>query len=249
VVFYDPRQRGRSEPATDSTTSTFAGDVDDVEAVRAHFALSRFALVGFSYFGLVAVQYAADHPERVTRLALVSPVEPDDSLARLNDPKAAMARIDTVKARQLVRLRAAGKDTADVAGYCRAYWEVNAPVYVGDTLKASQVPTDVCALPNEGIREFGAHVARVMASLGGRRDFSAAAARVRAPTLVVSGDRDLVASPLGARAWAERIPDARLLSVAGGGHLVFVDDPAGVVRALDAFLRGGWPEGALVVRR
>jgi pimeloyl-ACP methyl ester carboxylesterase len=235
--------------AADSTTSTFAGDVDDLDAVRSHFALSRFALVGFSYFGVVAVQYAADHPDRVTRLALLSPIEPDDSLARLNDPKAAMARIDTVKARRLVRLRAAGKDTSDAAGYCRAYWEVNAPVYVGDTLKAARVPADVCALPNEGVRAFGAHVARVMASLAGRRDFSAAAARVRAPTLVVSGDRDLVASPLGARAWAERIPDARLLSVAGAGHLVFVDEPDAVVRSLDRFLRGDWPDGALVVRR
>ena len=248
VVFYDPRHRGRSTSYADSALSNFAGDVDDVEQVRAAVGVSKVSLIGFSYFGAVAVEYAASFPDRVTRVALLSPIEPNDSLAKRIDAKAATSRLDTTQARKLVRMRAAGKDTSDVTAYCRAYWAVNAPAYVGDSTKARQLDASFCALPNEGVRAFAAHVARVMASLASRRDFTPLAQRVRAPTLVVHGDRDLVVHPDGARAWAASLPESRLLTLHGAGHMLYVGDADAVVRSLLAFLGGAWPAGAEVVR-
>lgn len=248
LVFYDPRHRGRSTTYTDSTLSTFSGDVDDLERVRAQFGLSKMALVGFSYYAAVVAMYAASHPDRVTRLALLSPIEPTDSLARLRNARDAAARIDTVQARRLVRMRAAGADTTDVPAYCRAFWALNAPVFVGDTSHARRVRADFCQMPNEGVRAFAAHIARVMASLATTRDLRPTAARVPRPVLVIHGDRDLVANPQGARAWAGAFPEARVLTIRGGGHFVFVDDPDGVQRALAEFFDQGWPAGAASVR-
>lgn len=248
VVFYDPRQRGRSTHSTDTTRSTFAADVEDLERVRAELGLSRMALVGFSYYAAVAASYAAAHPQRVARLVLLSPIELTDSLAQHRDGAAAMSRIDTVQARRLVRWRAAGKDTVDATAYCQAYWAVNASVYVGDTAHAKRVRTDMCSLPNEGIRSFAQHMALVLRSMGPRRDLTRAANAVTAPTLVIRGDRDLVANPEGARAWAAAIPNARLLTIRGGGHLVYVDDPGVITRALTTFLGQAWPDAAEQVR-
>ncbi len=248
IVFYDPRRRGRSTSYADSSLSTFASDVQDVERVREAVGASKVSLIGFSYFGAVATEYAATYPERVARLVLLSPIEPNDSLAQRMDDKAAMARVDTTQARHLVRMRAAGKDTSDAPGYCRAYWAVNGPVYVGDSTKAQRIDTAFCALPNEGVRAFGAHVARVMASLAPGRDFERAARRVRAPVLVVHGDRDLVMNPEGARAWAAALPESRVLTVRAGGHMLYVDDADAVVRSLFAFLGGAWPVGSQIVR-
>lgn len=248
VVFYDPRRRGRSTSYADTTLTSFANDVEDIERVRAAIGASRVSVIGFSYFAAVASEYAATFPDRVQRLVLLSPIEPNDSLARRMNPALAMARIDTTQARQLVRMRAAGKDTSDTIAYCRAYWSVNAPVYVGDSTRARQLDPSFCALPNEGVRAFAETIARVMASLATRRDFGPVAARVRAPTLVVHGDRDVVMNPDGARAWAAALPDSRLLTLAGGGHMLYVDDAGAVVRSLLAFLGGAWPPGATVVR-
>jgi proline iminopeptidase len=238
AIFYDPRHRGRSGAYADTTLSTFDHDVEDVEAVRSHFGLSKMSLVGFSYFAAVVAQYAADHPERVQRVVMMSPIEPNATLEASYQPAEAMARIDTVKARRLVRMRADGRDTSEMAGYCRTYWEVNAPVYVGDTTHASRLPTDFCDLPNEGVRAFGAHVGRVMASLRSRRDFTPVAARIRAPVLVLYGDRDLVANPEGARTWSRLIGGARIETIRGGGHMLFVDDQRRTLQLIDAFLAG-----------
>jgi pimeloyl-ACP methyl ester carboxylesterase len=248
LVFYDPRHRGRSTAYADTTLSTFNGDVQDVERVRLAVGASKVSLIGFSYYAAVVAEYAASFPDRVTRVALLSPLEPNDSLAAQRDPSAAMARLDTIAARALVRMRAAGKDTTDTQAYCLAYWKVNAPVYSGDPANASRLDTSFCALPNEGVRAFAAHVGRVLASVGARYDFTPAARRVLAPTLVFHGDRDLVATADGARAWAAALPDARLLTLRGGGHMLYLDDADAVARSLATFLGGAWPAGAEVVR-
>lgn len=248
VVFYDPRQRGRSAASPDTTLATFDADVQDLERVRVQLELSRMALVGFSYYAAVTAAYAAAHPDRITRLALLSPIELTDSLAKRRDVAAAMARIDTVQARRLVRLRAAGKDTTDAEGYCRAYWKVNAPVYVGDTSHAGRVRSDMCKLPNEGIRTFAQHMSLLMRSLERERDLTRVANAIRSPTLVIRGDRDLVANPDGARAWAAAVPNARLLTVRGAGHLAFADDPDTIVRSLATFFGQAWPDAAQPAR-
>lgn len=238
VIFYDPRHRGRSGAYADTSLSTFDHDVEDVEAVRSHFGLARISLIGFSYFGAVVAQYAADHPEHVERVVMISPIEPNAQLEAAYQPAEAMARIDTVKARRLVRMRAEGRDTTDIVGYCRAFWEVNAPVYVGEAARATQLSTSFCDLPNEGVRAFGAHVGRVMGSLRSRRDFTPVAARIRAPVLVLYGDRDLVANPEGARTWSRLVGGARAEAVRGAGHMLYLDDHRRTILLLEAFLGG-----------
>src|SRR5262245_3650588 len=61
MVFYDPRQRGRSD-AVDEPSDATVGiecDVDDLEAVRRHFGADRIDLIGHSYAGLLVALYAA----------------------------------------------------------------------------------------------------------------------------------------------------------------------------------------------
>jgi pimeloyl-ACP methyl ester carboxylesterase len=241
LVFYDPRHRGRSDAYADTTLSTFENDVSDVDAVRRELGLGRVAIVGFSYFAGVAVTYAARNPERVTRLVLVSPIEPTEALERAYDPPERITRIDTTRARALLKLRAAGRDTTDPAGYCIAYWQLNAPLFVGDVSHANRITPTWCQYPNESPRSLSLHLSHAISSLGAARDFSDVAKRVNIPVLIVQGTRDLVVNPAGATAWARLLPQARVFSVPGGGYFAFDDDREGVVRAIDRFLRGEVP--------
>jgi pimeloyl-ACP methyl ester carboxylesterase len=238
LVFYDPRHRGRSDAFADSTLSTFANDARDIEAVRLALGISRMSLVGFSYFSAVVATYAAAYPTRVSRVILLSPIEPADSLERAYDPAERDSRIDTVKARGLVKLRAAGRDTSDLVGYCQEYWRVNAPIFVGEVPRAARINPTWCQFPNESPRALGNHVGRTVASLRSDADLARVAARISSPTLVLHGERDLVANPLGARVWARLIPGARISMVAGAGHFVFLEERETIVRAIDRFLRG-----------
>lgn len=56
---------------------TTADSVADLDAVRAALGYDRIALFGTSYGTMVALDYAAAHPDRVDRLVLDSPVGPD----------------------------------------------------------------------------------------------------------------------------------------------------------------------------
>jgi len=65
---------------------------------------------------------------------------------------------------------------------------------------------------------------------------------VRVPTLIVSGDRDLVTPASVARHMADRIPLAELMVVKGGTHYVPLEYPAVINLRLEKFLRERLPE-------
>lgn len=75
----DLRGHGESEWAADYTIERF---VTDIEEFADRLGLERFALVGYSIGGRLGSMYAARHPDRVERLALVEvclwpPLKPD----------------------------------------------------------------------------------------------------------------------------------------------------------------------------
>lgn len=72
AVALDLRGHGRSAPAANGDYS-FSGRAEDVAALVDALDLARFVLVGHSGGGVVAVQYAAQHPDRVAGLLLVDP--------------------------------------------------------------------------------------------------------------------------------------------------------------------------------
>jgi 3-oxoadipate enol-lactonase len=57
------------------------------------------------------------------------------------------------------------------------------------------------------------------------------------PTLILVGEEDELTPPEVARAMADRIPGARLVTVPGSGHLPPVERPVETTRALQEFLR------------
>src|SRR2546425_1986636 len=102
LLYYDQRGGGRS-PVGRDTPVGWREHVADLEALRRHWSIDRLTLLGYSWGGLLAVLYWLEHPERVDRLALVSPApgraawraEFDRPLAaRMADPRIAPAPAD-----------------------------------------------------------------------------------------------------------------------------------------------------------
>ena len=72
LVLLDPRGTGGSDPARDPSGYAIADYAADVEELREHLGLERLLLLGHSHGGVVAIEYAAAHPDRVERLILAS---------------------------------------------------------------------------------------------------------------------------------------------------------------------------------
>ena len=70
VVFYDHRCNGRSTgPPVESMT--FDNLTADADALRAALGFERWAVLGHSFGGHVALEYVLRHPDRVSRLILM----------------------------------------------------------------------------------------------------------------------------------------------------------------------------------
>ena len=246
MVFYDPRGRGRSDWIHESKRLTMDNEVSDLEAIRAGLKISKAGIIGFSYLGLMSALYAMEYPSRVTRLAQLSPMAPNRETGSRYAPPERRARADSATAR-LARARAAATDTADFAAECKRWYDTHLPLYVGDAAFAAQVSTEYCAHENETPKRFLWRNDQVIRSLG-RWDYTDEAAKIKAPTLVIQGDRDLALSPDGGRRWAEILPDARLIMLSGAGHLTYAERADRVMPALTRFFSGRWPPEAMQLR-
>ena len=99
-------------------------------------------------------------------------------------------------------------------------------------------------LDAEGIALYGRLVrdrAHIEGTLGMMAQWSVeglrgALGRVAARTLLMVGSLDRAVPPETSRWAAERMPDARLTTVEGLGHLMHEEDPLAVARAIEAFL-------------
>ena len=76
IVFYDQRGTGKSRNVKPDAAWGMDAQVADLEAVRAKFGFPKFDLVGDSYGGLLAMAYAAAHPEHIEKLILSDSAAP-----------------------------------------------------------------------------------------------------------------------------------------------------------------------------
>jgi proline iminopeptidase len=70
VVYYDHPGVGRSSRRADGTSYTLTAYAQAIEAVRRHLAAETIGLIGVSFGGLPAIEYACSHPTRVRRLVM-----------------------------------------------------------------------------------------------------------------------------------------------------------------------------------
>lgn len=245
IIFYDTRNRGRSQKVGDPDTMTMAHEVRDLESVRQHFGLTRFALFGWSYLGAVTALYAADHPAVVERLLLVGPIKPRRFRYPDEDEAKIRARVDPQGAQRLEELRQAGLETQDPAAYCRAWRKVYLPRQMGKPEAIGRMRSDPCSLPNE----WGSNVTWTFQQLGrswGEWDWRPTVAQLQIPSLIVHGAEDAI-SVASSREWAATLGNARLLILPHVGHFPWVEAPTIFFPPVERFLSGQWPEAAALV--
>ncbi len=76
LIFYDPRNRGRSEAVSDTTHLGIQYSLSDLEDVRQHFRIKKMSSIGWSYLGAMVALYAAERPEQVDRVVQIGPIPP-----------------------------------------------------------------------------------------------------------------------------------------------------------------------------
>lgn len=200
----------------------FENYVRQLEEVLDRAGLPQATLVGVSYGGLIALEFAARHPERVTRLVLASALSTDwqpDRRARfyLRAPRL-LSPIFIVTAPMRLRpeVRAAFPALGERLRFVvRQSWRV---------LSAPASP------PRMARRVWWAQAHRF-----------ADPSQVQAPVLVVTGEPglDRVVPVEVSRRTVEQLRSARHVVLPRTGHLGIVTKPDGFCRVMEEFLAGG----------
>lgn len=242
VIYYDQRGGGRSG-LPDTTLLGIDRFVEDLDAVRRHFGMRRMELLAHSFGPLVAASYAQKYPDRVERMVFVGAIGPrradGDAYAR-----ATAQQRDTVRERRwqgIIRKLLTGT-AQEAVDACRDYEAMNREAAAAEGRPQGRGTS--CDAPAEAVQYGYRYTSQITPRRLGSWDFTGALGHVRAPLLVITGDRD--ETPVaGHRAWAAAVPDGRLLVIPGAGHGPHVEAPGVYFPALDAFLAGGWPAGAV----
>lgn len=234
VLFYDQRGGGRSEPIVSGKLPGLSEHVADLEALRSGLQMDRLTLLAHSGGAYIAVQYALRHPERVERMALVSPGPPSPEYAA-ETVSAFRARLDSAAWAKLTSLHTSLPTSSDPAEVCRELSFILLPkVYLADASAFSRMQGSMCDAPDDMLRTEGQRLQAFRASVADR-DWMSDLPSIRQPVIVIHGARDAI--PLAAaEAWVAGFQNANLAVLSEADHFPWLDQPAAFADVLTGFL-------------
>jgi len=230
LVLLDLRGTGDSAVPEDPATYRCDRLVEDVEALREHLGLDAVDLLGHSAGTNPAVLYAARYPERVNRLALITPSAVAVGLRVPPEVRRETARLrreepwfpTAFAALQDITTGRATPDSWDaIAPFLYGRWDEQARAH--HAAGASQRNQEAAAV-------FGAEGA-----------FDPAAARAElagfeAPVLLLAGEVDLNSPAPMVAEFAGLFPKGECVVQPGAGHFPWLDDAERFVATVAGFL-------------
>jgi len=200
VIVFD--QRGVGETDAGTTGFSIRRFAEDACWLLQGLGIEKCSALGWSMGSLVAQELALAHPERVDRLVLY----------------ASYADWSLPPAKETIDLLGDESGTSEERGmrWVQALfpprWLAGNPSRVGEIFSRplGRVPGESVALQQKAIQDWGGSMERLET--------------LRMPTLLLSGDQDVIVPPENSRLMARRIPGAVLRIVPETGHgLMFQD--------------------------
>ena len=229
LIMLDLRGTGKSAIPADRGSYRCDRLVDDAAALQDHLGLGSVDLLAHSAGANIAVQYAARHGGRVSKLALITPsgravgLEPDAEARH----EIVILRQDEPWFGEAFAAFGRGAETEDD-------WRAIAPFFYGRWDAAAQAhwsagETQTNEAAADGFAAEGAF--DPAATRGGLAAFGS-------PVLVLAGGLDPQWPPRVVAELAVHFPAAEFVIAPGAGHYPWLDDAERFVSAVTAFLDG-----------
>lgn len=247
--YYDQRGCGKSTRPFDRLESQnmvenmtlldktlgLGAQVADIERIRQILGEEKLIIIGHSWGGFLSSLYAAEFPDRVEKLILISPAnmlvmpQPDQesdlfASVRTRLPKEKLAEYDAFM-----------KDYMD---FSQLFKRSEADLIAMDA-KFGLYYMSVMDVPDEKLIEQGEPGGwmtwGMYISMGQRHDYRPLMRKVTAPVLVIHGTEDLQ-SEEASRLYSDTFPNARFETISDASHFSFQEQPVDFFRIINEFL-------------
>lgn len=220
LIGYRRRGYAVSDPSIAPEGSTIGDMAADAAALLDHLDIDRAHIVGHSLGGIVSLQFAHDHPDRVGTLSLLEPPYGTSETAQ-----ASVASVVVVPLQKYLAGDKEGAATTALEAVSDRNWKMHVSAAVPDGVHLALSHADTF---------FQRDGAAVMAFEYGAEQ----AAMIDVPVLSMIGGATVDAIYAEARAhfhewWGGNVED---FDLPGANHLLPFQDPMGVARALGDFL-------------
>jgi len=211
VIRMDVRGHGRSAVtegpySLDQLADDARGVLDSLEIDKAHW-------VGLSMGGMIGQAFALRHPSRLRKLVLANTT----STYGTQGPEMWAARVKAVS-----------------EGGMAAIKELAMQRYFTDEFRASDA--DVVDRIGQGFLATDPEGYIACCHAIAKLDFAGDLHRIKAPTLVIAGEKDVGTPVAMSESLANAIPGAKLVVIRGAAHLSALENPEEFNRVVEEFL-------------
>jgi pimeloyl-ACP methyl ester carboxylesterase len=215
IIRFSNRGTGLSDrPAGPTTIAQMA---DDAAALLEAVGIPRAHVFGVSMGGMIAQEFALRHAGRLGGLVL--------GCTTPGGPRAATASPETIA----LLVPAPGLSREEQIR--RAWPAICSPAFIESSLNFLEAMLAASLTNPTPIATLGQQMAAVQG-----HDTYGRLPQIKAPTLVLHGDLDLLVPPENGRILAERIPGAVLRLIPGAAHMFFWEQPEASAREIVQFL-------------
>ncbi len=218
VIVFDPRGIGQSKAADgDLQNLSMLTFVEDVKQILDELKIEKAHVLGASFGGFVAQEFAIRFPERVDKLILActtsggtNHVRPSDEISRSFAPNPTLPIGE--KIRHFIR-----------------------PAFTDKfNRKHADEVEKICRLREQNTVADAVYLAQLQAAF--TLDTEAKLGAIESETLVITGDQDSVVPSENSINLADKIRGAKLEIIENGSHLFFIENADEFNRAVQEFL-------------
>ncbi|MDO8485386.1 MAG: alpha/beta hydrolase [Candidatus Limnocylindrales bacterium] len=214
VVTFDPRGNGSSDRPTGAGAYAEREMAADLLAVMDATNTDRAVIVSLSLGAQRALIVATEHPERVAGLVFLGPAVPlGEGLPGRDAPFDERLETDEGWAKYNRHFWRRDHRAFLEFFFAQCFTEPHSTKQIEDAVGWGLDSDPETLILTEDARALDEDAVRGLCGA------------IRCPTLVIQGDADAVTGPSRGIALADAIPNARLVTIAGGGHISNARDP------------------------
>lgn len=205
MISYDPCGIGRSRSERLSTDLTIDSFASDVLGILDELAIEKANVLGTSFGGFVALEFALKFPERLNKLLLACTT---------------VGGADYVSP-DIEVLRSFTRNPEFTVGeQIRRFFR---PAFTDEfNTEHAEIVENVCRLREENEVDEETYVAQLRTAFA--FDVSAQLGHINHEALVITGDRDNLVPMQNSQNLAAKLPNATLSVIKDGSHMIFVEN-------------------------